>query len=134
MIREKIKDLFEELSIIAETHDELHDTDVRESLHMVLNYFFVWGKEANQLPISYGMFSEEGDIEVAKAINKFLDNAATCTDLFDIAIGKERLKLLQDSSIQVANGLQYDEFIGHADEPLPPNELPEDLFEPGYYY
>ena len=133
MIREKIKALYEDLSVIAETHNELYDTDVRESLHLVLSYFFVWGNEIEVLPISYAMFSEEGDNEVAKAINKFLDSALSDKGLVETSLGKERLQLLQDSSIQVADGLQYDEFIGHTDSPLINSELPEDLFEPDYY-
>jgi hypothetical protein len=32
-----------------------------------------------------------------------------------------------------AGGCQFDEFIGYVDEPLPPDPLPEFLFEEGDY-
>jgi len=132
-INSAIKTLYTELERLSETYDELTDTDVRESLHMTLNYFFVWGKELDRLPISYGMFSREGDKAIANIVNGFLSSVSSMTELDEISVGKERLDLLQNPEIRTPNGCQYDDFIGHADEPLSPEMLPEDLFEEGDY-
>jgi|TARA_R110001583_G_scaffold8687_1_gene41294 hypothetical protein len=125
-----IKALFVELEQLSKEFDELRDTDVRESLHIILNYYFVWGKELDQRPISYGMFTLEGDRSVAKVVDTFLSSISFFDD---IPLGKERLNLLQNSEIKTPEGFQYDDFIGHVDVPLLPDELPEDLFEVGIY-
>ncbi|WP_221901958.1 hypothetical protein [Bathymodiolus platifrons methanotrophic gill symbiont] len=54
-----IEVFFNELRLLAEKYEELTDTDVREDLHLTLNYFFVWKKEDSSYPISYGMFSKK---------------------------------------------------------------------------
>jgi len=132
-LNHSIKALYIELERLSEIYEELTDTDVRESLHMTLNYFFVWGKELDTLPISYGMFSLEGDKAVAQAVNAFLSSVSSIPEVNNIPLGGERLGFLQNSNITTPGGCQYDEFIGHADEPLSPNALPEDLFDEGDY-
>ena len=128
-----IRVLYLELEKLADSNDELTDTDVREALHMTLNNFFVWGKALDRLPISYGMFSREGDEAVARAVNNFLFSVHSTSELSAIPKGKERLNRLQNPNILTPGGCQYDDFIGHADEPLSPGELPEDLFDEGDY-
>ena len=46
-----------ELSKLAKTHDELTDTDVRERLHEVINYHFVWDKPMKGFPKRFAMMS-----------------------------------------------------------------------------
>jgi hypothetical protein len=79
------------------------------------------------------MFSEEGDYKVANAVGRFINSIKSEEGLPKIGLVDERLGLLQDSSIRVGDGLRYDDFIGHVDEPLPFEGLPEDLFEYGDY-
>ena len=128
-----IKALYTEFDRQSEIYEELMDTDVRESIHMTLNYYFVWGNELDRLPISYGMFSYEGDKSVANVVNSFLSYVSNSSELSEIPVGKERLAMLQNLKITTLGGYQYDDFIGHSDEPLPSDELPEDLFEEGDY-
>lgn len=125
-----IKAFFIGLEQLSKEFEEVTDTDVRESLHLVLNYCFVWGKELDQLPVSYGMFTLEGDQSVAQVVSTFLSSASS---LSDIPVGIERLNLLQNREIRTPEGCQYDDFIGHVDEPLFPDELPKDLFEEDDY-
>lgn len=132
-ITNTIKALYTELERLSETYEELMDTDVRESLHLTLNFFFVWGNDLNRLPISYGMFTLEGDKAVAGAVAQFLISICSTPELKEVSVGKERLALLQNPEITTSNGCQYDEFIGHMDEPLPPEDLPDDLFDEGDY-
>lgn len=125
-----IKTLLVGLEQLSKEFEEVTDTDVRESLHMILNYCFVWGKELDQRPVSYGMFTLEGDQSVAQIVDTFLSSVSS---LSDIPVGKGRLDLLQNPDIRTPEGCQYDDFIGHVDESLLPDELPEDLFEEGDY-
>jgi hypothetical protein len=104
---------------------------VREALHETLNYYFVWAKPVQELPRSYAMFSEAGDQAVSKAVAEFLSKATTLATQHGIAVGRDRLAVLQDESIRTPQGEQYDLFIGHADEALNPEPLPSRRFEPG---
>ena len=124
-----VKSFYLKLEQLSKDYEELTDTDVRESLHMVLSYYFVWGKSMDRLPISYGMFSLEGDNAVANAVNQFLSSIFAIPEIGEVTIGKERLALLQNKEIKTHSGSEYDDFIGHSDEPLSLEILPEDLFE-----
>ncbi|WP_143421463.1 hypothetical protein [Halovibrio salipaludis] len=132
-VTDAIRSLYKDLESLSQKYEELMDTDIRESLHIVLNYFFVWGKGLDQLPISYGMFSLEGDQAVASVVNKFLSSVRSVPEIDKIPLGTERLALLQDPEIVTPGGCLYDEFIGHSDEPLSPDNLPDDLFQEGEY-
>ena len=132
-IVDKIRTLYIELERLSALHEELMDTDVRESLHMSLNYFFVWGNTLDKLPISYGMFSLEGDRSIARVVNNFLLSVSSMSGLRGVSFGRDRLDLLQNPEIITPEGNQYDDFIGHTDELLLPEALPEDLFEEGDY-
>lgn len=132
-ISRSIEDLFCKLEAISEEHDELTDTDVRESLHFALSYYFVWGNYPDTMPKNYGMLSARGDEAVSKAVSAFLRKVMSNPELESIPVGKERLNLLQDVSIRTPKGCHYDDFIGHVDEPLPPEKPPEDMYEDGFY-
>lgn len=125
--------LFAELEQISSEHDELTDTDVREALHLTLNYYFVWGKPRPLFPRSFGMFSAEGDRLVGKAVRRFLDTIEEFNEVDAIPVGKMRLDFLQQADVRTPSGMQYDEFIGHRESPLAPDPLPDFLFRDGEY-
>ncbi|QPJ63156.1 MAG: hypothetical protein G3M70_15245 [Candidatus Nitronauta litoralis] len=102
-------------------------------LHETLNYFFIWGKDVDKLPINYGMFSLKGDKAVANVINKFLSTAVPSVAIGGIPVGQARFDILQDESFKTPGGNYYDLFIGHIEKPLPSNPLPDYFFEPGNY-
>ena len=129
----QVLEFYTELATLSELYEELTDTDVRESLHLTLNYCFVWGNTLEHYPMSYGMFSLAGDRELASATKRFLIKLTQIPEVADLPLGRERLAVLQNPSLVTASGYQYDDFIGHAEEPLSPTTLPDDLFEPGIY-
>ena len=129
-INSVIKVFFVELEQLSKEFDEVTDTDVRESLYLILNHCFVWGEPLEQRPVSYGMFSREGDQSLAQVVDTFLSSVPLFSD---IPIGKELLELLQNAENITPAGSQYYDFIGHVDEPLSLYELPEGLFEEGEY-
>ncbi|MCX4248131.1 hypothetical protein [Paraliomyxa miuraensis] len=125
--------LLEKLKRIALEHEEVTDTDVRESMHLALNCYFVWGQDRSRFPRSFGMFSAEGDLLIARAIREFLDAAEQSSEISRIPVGQARLDVLQAESAVTADGMLYDEFIGHRDTPLPAEPLPEHMFADGDY-
>ena len=125
--------LFNELERISGEHEEVTDTDVREALHLTINYYFVWGKPRFRVPCNFGMFSAEGDRLVGKAVQEFLDAVGELDELAAIPVGQARLDLLQRADLSTAGGMQYDEFIGHRASPIEPEPLPELLFLEGDY-
>lgn len=132
-LREAVIRLYTQLGETSEEHSELADTDVREALHETLNYYFVWAKPIDRLPLCYAMFTQQGDEAVAAAVRNFLETARPLADAQGIAPGAARLAVLQDETIEIANGEQYDMYIGHADQPLQPEPLHPQRFEPGDY-
>ena len=123
-----VAQLFEDLDRIAEEHEELTDTDVREAIHLTLNYYFVWGKPRDRFPVSFYMFSADGDQLIGGALRRFLDAAEASRELSALPVGQARLDALQDSRIRTQSGRQYDEFMGHLDEPLAARPLEEQMF------
>jgi hypothetical protein len=124
-LKDELRRFLDELESIAEKHEEVTDTDVREILHRTLNHFFVWGgRPVDRLPTDYGMFSTEGNDRVAHAVRTFLERALAVADVQRTPAGKRRLDLLQDPSIRTKSGRQYDDFLGHVESPLPFEPLP----------
>jgi hypothetical protein len=132
-VRDAVLALYTELEQLSAEHEELTDTDVREAIHETLNYAFVWGKPLSALPVSYGMFSREGDEAVADIVSRFLARVAPLAQREGLQPGKARLDTLQDESIVAPDGAQFDLFIGQVDHPLPPQPLNARRFQPGDY-
>lgn len=128
-----VEQFYYKLDQLSNIYEELKDTDVREALHFTLNYFFVWDKRDREFPISYGMFSAKGDKAIAKVVKNFLLAAYNCSEVTSTPVGQLRLNILQNREIKTPSGYEYDEFIGHSDQPLPPEILPEFLFWEGDY-
>lgn len=109
-----------QLEEIADGHDELTDTDVRERLHEVLNYYFVWGKGSiAELPNRFAMSSSTADKCVAKAVKSFVVDALSIVDKEGIDAGAPRHALIEDDTAVTSKGNTYDVFLGSSDEPLP---------------
>ena len=131
--QQALQNFYDKLETLEKQYDELTDTDVREAIHLVLNRCFVWGHSCREWPVSFGMFSAVGDRDVSSAIKSFLSEPAIVELTSKATPGVDRLRFLQDSSIRTPEGRQYDEFLGHVDEPLPDIALPVVMFEPGEY-
>ncbi len=125
--------LLEQLERISKAHEELTDTDVRESMHLTLTNYFVWGQERARFPRSFGMFSADGDALVANALVEFLEAAEISGELAAISVGQQRLDVLQADGVSTASGMRYDEFVGHRETPLPAEPLPQHMFSGGDY-
>lgn len=133
-IRTTIRDLWNNLERLESSFDELTDTDVTEALTVTLNFYFVWGREDRRgSPISYEMFTPEGDSAVARVVDEFLAQARECLAEFPVAAGQTRHDLLRNLDLKTESGATCERFIGVLDEPLPAESLWEGRFEPGDY-
>lgn len=112
-----IQRMFDEFGALADEQDEFTDSDVREAVHRTLTRHFVWGKTAEELPISYGMRSAEGDARIRAILGELL--RGTSPEVSQVPPGKPRLAMLQNPDVRAANGMRYDELFGHREEPLP---------------
>lgn len=103
------------LESISIEHDEITDTDVRERLHEVINWYFIWGKQLDSsFPEKYAMFSKKGDAKVATATRSFVEKALKIVE--NIPIGQARNDLIEDSNAQTEKGNHYWVFLGSTDE------------------
>jgi hypothetical protein len=122
-------ELYNTLEEIGEEHEELFDTDVREAMHASLDYYFVWDSFEENMPITYSMFSKEGDAKVAEAIQNYCRKATETAQKMGIKPGQDREDVLQDGSLETNQGQYYDDFIGFAEEVLPPKKPHQLYFE-----
>ena len=85
-----------ELSKLAKTHDELTDTDVRERLHEVINYHFIWGKPMKGFAKRFAMMSAAADRKVAAVVKKFVVDARRIAENAAVKAGASRHALIED--------------------------------------
>ncbi|HEU5136638.1 MAG TPA: hypothetical protein VFU13_15935 [Steroidobacteraceae bacterium] len=100
------------LQVIARSHDELTDTDVRERLHEVINYFFIWDKPQGRFPKKFAMMSAGADRAVAAATRAFINEALKFARKSGIEAGAARHALIEDDSVKSRNGDAYDVYLG----------------------
>ncbi len=107
-----------QLEDIADENDELTDTDVRERLHEVINWYFIWGHPIDKhFPKKYAMFSEVGDKLVEKVTRIFIETANK--EAADVPVGQARNDLIEKSGIETASGEYFDTYLGSSEEVLP---------------
>jgi len=128
MIHHLIHTLFSELAAISEEHGEIHDTHVRDTLHLTLNFYFIWGNPCTRFPCHYYMFTKQGNLAVSNAVKKFLLAVNECEEIKNIPLGQRRLDLLQNDELGLAEDYDMDEFIGYAEKVLPLEPLCDSMF------
>ncbi|MDY6976667.1 MAG: hypothetical protein SVW51_10650 [Pseudomonadota bacterium] len=133
LINEAILSFYKRLESLLESHNELTDTDVRESIHLVLTYYFVWNNGLSKFPKSFCMLNQEGDEAVGQIIYDFLNTVYSTSELRDICVGSERLNYLQNEELVTPRGRRYYDFIGISKKPIQIDSLPDYLFEEGDY-
>jgi len=109
----------DQLRTLAKSHDDLTDTDVRERLHQVINYFFIWGKPLKGFPKRFEMMSARGDRALAPKVRSFVVDARRIAAKTRIRTGAARHALIEDPLAVNRNGDSYDVYIGSSDKVLP---------------
>jgi hypothetical protein len=112
-----------ELEQISKEHDELTDTDVRERLHEVINYYFIWEKPLeSDFPKRFAMFSTEGDKKVFKTVHRFINDAIKLARAEGLEIGDQRNSAIENPKALTSTGNSYDLFLGSSDSALAPEK------------
>jgi hypothetical protein len=114
--------LFGRFESIAKEHSEFFDTDVRESIALFMNCFIVWGKPLFDFPHDFGLYSPQGNDQVASVLREFVERVVASGVLAKVPVGQPRLDLLQPAGIKTPAGRSYDEFYGYRRTPLSPDE------------
>lgn len=128
-----VVDLIERFEVLADVHEELTDTDVREAISFALSEYFVWGRALDTFPSTFRMFSAEGDRLVGVAVRDFVTNVRLARDFDRYERGHERLQLLQHPRAASRSGMRYDELWGHCEAPHSEGSIPQDMFgKPDY--
>ena len=109
-----LKKLLDSLDEIADRHEELFDSNVRQSMSNAIMEGFIRQKKDYQLPSDFGMFSREGNDDIRHAIDEFIAAANKKADELKINTFHGRLDAVQDSSVRSIEGNDYDEFLGHS--------------------
>ncbi len=131
MFRKRYVEFLNELSKLAKAHDELTDTDVRERLHEVINYHFVWGKPMKGFAKRFAMMSTAADRKVAAIVKKYVVDARRIADDANIKVGAARHVLLEDSGAKTRRGESHDVFLGSTDKVLPARKpAPDSQYAP----
>ncbi len=113
-MRAILRRLLERLDAIAEQHEEVGDTDVREAMSAAVFDGFLRPVPSFELPDRYAMFSEEGDRLVKQALAEFLPAANQHAAEVGLTSFHERLATFQDVELQSAAGSFYDDYFGWA--------------------
>lgn len=113
-MRDALKNLLDVLDEIANEHEELFDSDVRQNMRNAIMEGFVRHRLQYEIPSDFGMFSDEGNTAVHNAIAKYVANANENADELGIVAFHDRLNAVQDPSVRSSNGNDYDEFLGHS--------------------
>lgn len=106
-VLEKLLNALEE---IGEEHGEIYDTACREQMREVIHQSFIFQKSEYVIPSNVGLFSEEGNALVVKALNRYLIAIAPLTE--ETKSPKERLEIFQDDGVYSEEGQSMDEFFG----------------------
>jgi hypothetical protein len=119
VFRKRYLAFLNELSSLAREHDELTDTDVRERLHEVIHYHFVWAKPMSGFPKRFAMMSLAADRALAACVKRFVKDARRMADDDGIKVGAARHALLEDDTARTRRRETYDVFLGSSEKVLP---------------
>jgi hypothetical protein len=109
-MKDELKNLLDRLEDIANEHEELFDTDVREQMYEAVYHGFIVQTPGYTLPNSFGVFEPAGNAKVRAALAEFIAAAKQSGP----GSSEERFADFQDGTVLSKKGNPYDEFFGHA--------------------
>lgn len=109
----RYRELLDELEEIAAAHHELTDTEVRERIASVLDYYFIWDHPVQSgIPKRYAMSSPLGDRKVHAAVSSFLTAALSIAKVEILNPGSARHAALHNELLRTKRGHTFDWYIG----------------------
>jgi len=127
--RKRYRAFLDGMRALSKQHDDLTDTEVRERLHEVVNYYFICGKPMTAFPKRFAMMSAAGDRALAPLVKAFIRDARRIAEEQGIKPGAARHALIEDPRAKTSRGDRYDLFLGSSDKPLPAGKpAPDSLY------
>ena len=112
---EILKLLLNALEMIGEQNEEIYDTEVREQLSNAAFDGFIRPINAFVLPDSYGLYTEEANRAVKKALDSFITAANEMAKRNGITAFHDRLAAFQNGDVESdIEGVFYDDFFGYS--------------------
>lgn len=112
-MKKALKAVLNALDKIAEDHEEVTDTDVREQMREAVERALLEPVADYELPDEFGMFEPEGNAKVKAALAKFIDAARL--ESAALKTRAERLRAFQNDEVESRDGNNYDEYFGYDD-------------------
>lgn len=116
-MKRAMKQLLDAFDAIAVEHDDVTDTDVRESVRDVIQRGFIRPKPRFTVPSAFGLSTPEANARVRKALVTFLEHRAVTLARKRLGTPRARLGAFQDSEVESGEGNAFDEYFGFAEEP-----------------
>ena len=113
-MKQALNRLLDALDAIGETHGEICDTVVRETLFDAIDAHFVRFRDEATMPTSFGMFAPEADAAIADALTAFVTDPEVVA-FREASTPPERLDAFQDATVVSGADMMYDDYFGHAD-------------------
>jgi hypothetical protein len=114
---EILKLLLDDLDRIAESSEEIFDTEVRERMRDAVHHSFIKPKSRYVLSDEFGMFTKRANAKVKAALRRFLDAAKIVAKKEGLATPDARLAAFQNTDLTSGEGNHYDDFFGYAEKP-----------------
>jgi hypothetical protein len=109
-----LMELLKKLEKISKSHEEIFDTEVRESMFLSVWNRFIAQKKNYTPTNQFHMFSNKGNSLVKIAINEFIDKAVEVSKTEKtLKTKKQRLFAFQDDRIETKSQLAIDDFFGY---------------------
>jgi hypothetical protein len=108
-----LRKLLGRLAHIAETHEEVYDSDVREAMRDAVFHGFVKRVPSFRMPATFETFSAEADQLIRDALVEYLNEANSRADALGLGF-RARYAAFQDEHVTFGpQQLNYGDFFGY---------------------
>lgn len=107
-------ELLHRLETIGERHEELFDSEVRESMDQAVGAGFINPEASYGLPETFGMNSDDGNRSVREALAWFLVAASNAAAADRLDTFHKRLAAFQNHEVRTSQLNDFSDFFGWA--------------------
>jgi hypothetical protein len=105
--------LLDALEEVAEQHEEIFDTDVRERMWEVIQHRYLRLEPGFAIPADLGLFSNAGNRRLREALEHHLRNLVAVADVFALDTEDKRLRTISNPAVtSEPRGYRFDDFFG----------------------
>lgn len=112
-MNELLKDLLNALDLVAQSNQEIYDTECRERMGDPIFHQFLRPTPDYRFPTDFGLYDEDANRRVGEALHDFATRAVQRAEQEGIATFHDRLAAFQNAQVcSDHEGNYYDEFFG----------------------